>query len=461
MQYHRYMHRILHHTRRHLARKRNQFILGIVLLNIVFIIQILCNVYSFPNTYIGDISVGMMTRQKLQQSLLHLSQSKRDIDIHGKIYQYSYEDLGIYLDTDQTISAIRSANSLPFPRNQLTFLASFFIKRQIEPVLHFSQEYFEFTNSTIYDDSLGDDFVYLDQVNKKLGMIEQTQRFSLDPYALQVILNESFGQFQNSIKAPIIPVQTRIKQAVEEINTKLKRVYDTPLTLIVGGQDNHIFFPFSEATLQEVSIASVSADQASVTFVIDHILLSKYLQTLWIQIHKTSPDPAIFARIANGMQKALADRANGIPADSVGVPVDSGPNTDGTLADRYIEVDISQQKMYTFKKGMLIKTYRVSTGKDYPTPTGTFEILNKTGLGFSNIYNVWMPWWMGFSYSNKLHAYFGIHELPFYYAGGTKIQRPRDFIGTPNTGGCVALDVGEAKEVYQFADIGTKIVIYE
>ena len=116
--------------------------------------------------------------------------------------------------------------------------------------------------------------------------------------------------------------------------------------------------------------------------------------------------------------------------------------------------------MYLFKDRKLYKTYRVSTGLEYPTPTGAFEILNKAGLGYSAIYDVWMAWWMGFKYSDELHAYFGIHELPYTITDGNKIHRPANFIGTPNTGGCVALGIGDAKEVYQFGEIGTKVIIY-
>jgi lipoprotein-anchoring transpeptidase ErfK/SrfK len=98
---------------------------------------------------------------------------------------------------------------------------------------------------------------------------------------------------------------------------------------------------------------------------------------------------------------------------------------------------------------------------EYPTPVGEFTILNKAGIGYSDIYDVWMPWWMGFNYSNELHAYFGIHELPYKLSGNNVIRRPANFIGSPHTGGCVALGVGDAQEVYKFADIGTKVVIYQ
>ena len=117
--------------------------------------------------------------------------------------------------------------------------------------------------------------------------------------------------------------------------------------------------------------------------------------------------------------------------------------------------------LYTFKGGKLLKSYRASTGLDYPTPIGTFTVLNKTGLGFSNIYQSWLPYWMGFSYSSELGAYFGIHEQPYTLDEAGRQIRQKDFIGKPNTGGCVGLAPGAALEVYRFADIGTPIYIFQ
>lgn len=92
--------------------------------------------------------------------------TKQSFDIHGKIYEYSYEDLGVYLDTDATVADIRAVNNRAVGYNHLTFFASFFLPRKIVPILHFSQQYQEFVENTIYDSSRGDDIVYLDQSNK-------------------------------------------------------------------------------------------------------------------------------------------------------------------------------------------------------------------------------------------------------------------------------------------------------
>ena len=111
----------------------------------------------------------------------------------------------------------------------------------------------------------------------------------------------------------------------------------------------------------------------------------------------------------------------------------------------------------------MLKSYPISTGLYYPTPVGRFKIMNKALEGYSDIYNVYMPYWMAFYYgwAGGQDAYFGIHELPYWYADGERKQRPREFLGSPHTGGCVSLDIGAAKEVYDYSFVGMDVVVYE
>lgn len=142
--------------------------------------------------------------------------------------------------------------------------------------------------------------------------------------------------------------------------------------------------------------------------------------------------------------------------------IDDGPTTRGELAERYLEVDISQQKMYLFDKGKVWKEYHVSTGEYYATPVGRYNVFSKAPKAFSDIYGVWMPYWMGFKYAEDIGAYLGLHELP-YVAGadGSRLYRYGYYIGNKKTGGCVAMEPKDSKEVYDMTPIGTIVNVVE
>jgi hypothetical protein len=137
-------------------------------------------------------------------------------------------------------------------------------------------------------------------------------------------------------------------------------------------------------------------------------------------------------------------------------------NSHGELAPKYIEVDLSQQMMYLFENGKQLANYRISSGLYHPTPTGQFKIMNKAVNAFSDIYHVWMPYWMAFAYDPQLNAYFGIHELPYWISqSGQRISRSQDNVGAPSTGGCVSLGMKDSKTVYDFSDIDMPLYIFD
>lgn len=149
-------------------------------------------------------------------------------------------------------------------------------------------------------------------------------------------------------------------------------------------------------------------------------------------------------------------------AEPVVLGIDDGPTTDGSLTDRYIEVDKSQQKMYFFDSGNLVKQFRVSTGYDYPTPVGEFHIMNKAPKAFSSIYSVWMEYWMAFKYAGDIGAALGIHEIAYDVdEKGQRVYHLGDYIGEPKTGGCIALSPGDAKEVYDLSYVGMLVKVVE
>ncbi|MFA6973334.1 MAG: L,D-transpeptidase family protein [Parcubacteria group bacterium] len=123
-------------------------------------------------------------------------------------------------------------------------------------------------------------------------------------------------------------------------------------------------------------------------------------------------------------------------------------------AGKYIDINLSAQVMTIFQEGKALNAYMISSGKrGMDTPKGTFKIENKTPRAWSKEYGLYMPNWMAIVPSGK----FGIHELP-EWPGGYKEGAAH--LGTPVSHGCVRLGVGAAKTVYDFAPIGTPVVIY-
>jgi LysM repeat protein len=145
------------------------------------------------------------------------------------------------------------------------------------------------------------------------------------------------------------------------------------------------------------------------------------------------------------------------PGDSVSgaQAEDAPPPAPQRGAGKSILVDISEQQMYAYEGKTLVFSYDVSTGRNGSTFTGTFSILDKIPNAWSAPWGFWMPYWMGIYYVGS-NLENGFHSLPVLTHGQ---QIWGDEIGVPITYGCVVLDPGNMKRLYNWAEIGTPVVI--
>lgn len=121
--------------------------------------------------------------------------------------------------------------------------------------------------------------------------------------------------------------------------------------------------------------------------------------------------------------------------------------------EELIEIDLSEQILRLHQEKMIIKEYKISSGKKgMRTPRGNFQVLSKRKLVWSRTYGLYMP------FALRFHNGYFIHELP-YWPGG--YREGEAHLGIPVSAGCVRLGIGAAEEVYNFAEIGTKIAIHE
>ncbi len=125
---------------------------------------------------------------------------------------------------------------------------------------------------------------------------------------------------------------------------------------------------------------------------------------------------------------------------------------DGAKLKKRIVITLASQNLEYDLGPKTLGAYRISTGRPgHPTPVGTFAILDKKPRAWSNEAKLWMPWWMPFKGTS-----YGIHELP-EWPGGKK--EGANHLGTPVSGGCVRLGIGPAKTLYDWAEVGTEVII--
>jgi Flp pilus assembly protein TadD len=120
-----------------------------------------------------------------------------------------------------------------------------------------------------------------------------------------------------------------------------------------------------------------------------------------------------------------------------------------------IVIDISEQRMYVYEGDNLIWKWVCSTGiPGRDTATGNYKVLDKIPEAYSRIWRLRMPNWLGIYYVGGIEN--GIHSLPIR-PDGTVMWG--GFLGRKASYGCIILDKKNSKKLYNWAEIGTEVVI--
>lgn len=137
--------------------------------------------------------------------------------------------------------------------------------------------------------------------------------------------------------------------------------------------------------------------------------------------------------------------------------------------EKWVEIDLSEQKLYAHEGDRVVYTFPISSGKWAPTPTGEFRI------------------WIKLRYS-LMHGgnpadgtYYYLPNVPYvmYFYNGYGLHGTywHNNFGTPMSHGCVNLSIPDAEKLYWWTnpvvpagksiahptkdDPGTRIVIHE
>jgi lipoprotein-anchoring transpeptidase ErfK/SrfK len=126
-----------------------------------------------------------------------------------------------------------------------------------------------------------------------------------------------------------------------------------------------------------------------------------------------------------------------------------------TAAPKWIEVDLTNKRMYAYQQTEVVRTFLVSAGAPAtPTVTGTFAIYSKyakqnmTGANADGSrYNQPNVPWVNYFYRD--------------YAIHGNYWRPQSYFGNVNSShGCVGITPSDATWMYTWASVGTPVVVH-
>ncbi|MFH2019173.1 MAG: L,D-transpeptidase [bacterium] len=408
--------------------KHSLKLLSLTFLSLIIVGLLVVNSFQHklvPWATVGKLKAGNLTRQELESlTTEYLDTPLITIILPDQKYTTSLRDLGISVNID-----------LLWESRQSIFFSKLF------PILSASL----YSKAIPSIDKAVPDISY-NSSSGELVLISSPQNYLIDPSLLLPEIIPQFGQDEITLE-PSFTVVNRGEDSLINFNQALSRVFQGPLRLSLKNGSDFSDYYLDENILRK-SILVRSTDLNSNLGIDKEKALPNLLASLTPKQKEYFNEEATY----NNILTAVNNRFHNIAVDEVVLGVDDGPTSDGTLSDRYLEIDLSQQKMYFFINHALYKDYRISTGAEYPTPIGEYHIINKAPKAFSDIYNVWMPYWMGFKYASDIGAYLGIHELAYAVGDdGKPLYRLGYYIGDKKTGGCVAMEPKDSQEVYNLS----------
>ncbi|MEF2175643.1 MAG: L,D-transpeptidase [Candidatus Absconditabacteria bacterium] len=120
--------------------------------------------------------------------------------------------------------------------------------------------------------------------------------------------------------------------------------------------------------------------------------------------------------------------------------------------DKVIRVNTYANMLTYYEKGNKIGSFSVSAGNfKNPTPNGRFRIVKKHPFMYSKLAKVYMPYWMEF-----WKGEYGLHGLATDIDGNIVSNT---IIGHQGNAGCVRIGDEDIKQLYQWVEIGTYVLI--
>lgn len=434
----------------------------------------------FPGVSVAGKDISFLTREEAYKKLKGLEQSRTvSLKVGDKVFETDSNKLGAEYDLKTTVDTAYSlGRDAPLP-----LIGLFQINKNGQLGFAYNLDLNKlkaFTNSVV--NSVGHDPINatVKITDGVISTVPSADGLRIDQKALNNLIHDAISDGKDQslsmqpqlVKAEIQPEDTVAAAAAAEelLNRKIVLNFEgrtySPDRRALGYMI--VFNEVAEADGKKVLQTGISKQQ-----------VAGYVQSVANEINITPVNKKVI--VSGGNQNVEREGKDGRALNQNPV-IDAiasalGKNTDTSVTlttsplafktetqragaldeDQYIEVNLSQQRLYAWKDGAVVFSTPITsgaTGAGFPTVQGKFAVYAKersrylNGRPYGWNYNVFVDYWMPFT------GGYGLHDAdwrssfggPDFYYGGSH--------------GCVNMPKGAAAFLFSWAPIGTTVWVH-
>jgi len=451
------------------------FAVGITALIVLALSGVFSQYYKnkiMPNVVVAGVNSGAKDSAELKSQLeSQYSRLKVTLKSAEKKLEPKLEEVGMSLNIDQTVK-----NSLEAKRNQgMIAKLSFWKKYQVPAVIR--------VNDTLLQQ-------YLDTHIPEMTKSPQDARLQFDPASnVFVITDQADGQGPdtnklkqqlietgNTFESPTISVATTTKKPTIT-QAKLEPLLDSANSvvsrkIVLTG----LGYTFQASPAEIASwVTPTPQENGDIKIVVDPGKIQSYVESIGKKIASAPTDQKVIKDEATGAEVVLQPGRNGteladrqVLANAIARAIQDQQDTTQTMNiktanfsvvnmnafDKWIEVDLSEQRTTAYEKATPLKNFTIASGmRGYETVTGEFSIWLKTrkqtmsggSKADGSYYSIPNVEWVSYFYQD-----YALHGAWW-----------REKFGAPASHGCVNMTNADAQWLYEWAPVGTKVIVHQ
>lgn len=421
------------------------------------------------NTKIGDYDVSLKTPNEAEQMIKHDILSDYQLSVNGTLGKTEYLDgnlIGLDLDMDlEKVKAEQRAIFWPAAlfstdESDLVYTVTYDegkIKSEVEKFSSFQDENMEKPKDAYVSDYInGEGYKIIKEENGNTIMKDKTIdeiKKAVSVLAPAIDLEEKGCYETPKVKEDSESLALELKRKTQSVAANIEyEIGDRDITLDADTYHDWISFADDTVIVDEEAVAGFVDELARTTntayterdFVTSEGQIVKVTGPYGYQIAKDEEKTQIIEDILSGED---------VKREPVYL-LSGASRTGNDYGNTYIEVDLTNQKVYLYVDGNLIKESSCVTGcvaKGNATPPGIFPMTYKQrdavlrGPGYASPVKYWMPFNRGI----------GLHDASWRGNFGGTIYK------TNGSHGCINLPTEMAKVVYENAYQGMPVICHE